>query len=186
MAIYVDDMLVAAEDGNLEVAFGALKEIWNCSPEEYVGTAHPMRFCGYEIVEMADGGLHIGQGSYLRDLLERHGVEGEEKMPVPQITDEEDENPIDYGEVKRAQQVIGELQWLVGRTRPDAAYGVGVLARLIHRRPQYVNKLAAHLLRYLNKTKDVGLIYKKWVEDEAEKKVYGEVEDPNRLDIYIL
>ncbi len=94
-----------------------------------------MRFCGYEIVELEEGQLHIGQGSYIRDLLERHGIQGVEKTPIPSITDEEDEEPIDYKEVKAAQQVIGELQWLVGRSRPDLTYGVGVLARLIHRRP---------------------------------------------------
>ena len=131
MAIYVDDMLVAAEDGNLQEAFGALKKSWNCSPEEYVNKEQPMRFCGYEIVELEEEQLHIGQGSYIRDLLERHGVQGVEKTPIPSITDEEDEEPIDYKEVKAAQQVIGELQWLVGRSRPDLAYGVGVLARLI-------------------------------------------------------
>ncbi len=79
MVIYVDDMLVAAEDGNLQEAFGALKKSWNCSPEEYVNKEQSMRFCGYEIVELETGQVHIGQGSYTRDLLERHGIQGVEK-----------------------------------------------------------------------------------------------------------
>ena len=184
MAIYVDDMLVAAEDGNLQEAFGALKRSWNCSPEEYVSKERPMRFCGYEIVELEEEQLHIGQGSYIRDLLERHGVQGVEKTPIPAISDEEDEEPIDYKEVKAAQQVIGELQWLVGRSRPDLAYGVGVLARLIHRRPKYVNQLAGHMMRYLNDTKDLGLIYKKEDDDEIEVTAFGERRNPRRIDIF--
>ena len=78
-------MLVAAEEGNLQEAFGALKRSWNCSPEEYVNKEQPMRFCGYEIVELEEGQLHIGQGSYIRDLLERHGVQGVEKHPYRQL-----------------------------------------------------------------------------------------------------
>ena len=61
MVIYVDDMLVAAEDGNLQEAFGALKKSWNCSPEEYVNKEQSMRFCGYEIVELEKGQLHMAK-----------------------------------------------------------------------------------------------------------------------------
>ena len=86
--------------------------------------------------------------------------------------------------MKSAQQVIGELQWLVGRSRPDLAYGVGALARLIHRRPGYVNRLASHMMRYLNDTKDLGLIYKKWNEDEVEVTAFGERQNPKRIDIF--
>ena len=83
-----------------------------------------------------------------------------------------------------AQQVIGKLQWLVGRSRPDLAYGVGVLARLIHRRPGYVNRLASHMMRYINDTKDLGLIYKKWNEDETEMTAFAEQPNPTRIDIF--
>ena len=54
----------------------------------------------------------------------------------------------------------GELMWVMGRTRPDLAYSVGLLSRLLHRRPQYVGKLAQQVLRYLAGSPEEGLTFK--------------------------
>ena len=54
--------------------------------------------------------------------------------------------------LKEAQGLVGELQWVASRTRPDVSYSTGVLARMMHRRPKYTVQLAGYLLKYLKVT----------------------------------
>ena len=49
--------------------------------------------------------------------------------------------------------------WL-SRSRPDIAYAVGVMSRLMHRRPAAVVQWGGHLMRYLNDTVEHKLWYR--------------------------
>ena len=44
---------------------------------------------------------------------------------------EDDTEEVQIEDLRRAQQVIGELQWLVTRTRPDVVYHMLVLWRVL-------------------------------------------------------
>ena len=39
--------------------------------------------------------------------------------------------------------------WLTTRSRPDVAYTVGVMSRLLHKRPGYVVEIGQQCLKYL-------------------------------------
>lgn len=81
----------------------------------------------------------------------------------------EDEEKMAVEELRRAQQIIGELQWLTTHTRPDIVYHLGLMARSAHRRPKQVVKMGMELLRYLSSTKTKGLHYQK----SSMQKPYG-------------
>ena len=177
LAVYVDDFLVAMEQEHLPAAFAALKAQWTCSEEEYVTTDKGMRFCGYEITGREDGGFHLTQQGYVKDVINKYDIQATETHAVPKIEDEEDETDQDEQTTKAAQALCGELLWVAGRTRPDVAYGTGVMSRLIHRRPKFVIKVGMHLLRYLNGTSGLGLCYKpveKEAQDWSELKVMAD------------
>ena len=55
--------------------------------------------------------------------------------------------------MKEAQRRVGEMLWLVGRTRPDLQHTVSIMASRITRCPDMVNTLGERLLDYLNETK---------------------------------
>ena len=55
-------------------------------------------------------------------------------------------------DVKEAQKRVGELMWLMSRTRPDIQYVVALMASTVTRSPQMVNKIGQRLLDYLNET----------------------------------
>ena len=57
--------------------------------------------------------------------------------------------------------------WIATRTRPDIAYIVGAMSRLLHRRPGYICRIGDHLLRYLNHSQDIGLEFKGSVEEPS-------------------
>ena len=155
VAVYVDDFLVAMHAQEIAGLFEAIKSTWKCSEEEYVKTDKGMRFCGYEIRARETGGFEMTQEGYIRDLIERYKVEGTETSATPKVEDEEDEENPKPSVIKEAQGLCGELLWIAGRTRPDTAYGVGLMSRMIHRRPSLVVALGHHMLRYLRGTPGV-------------------------------
>ena len=159
VAIYVDDVLAAADEKVLKSFFKAVKTIWRCSEEEMVSQDAWMRFCGYELKSDGEGGFLLSQEHYVRDLLNRRQVTGKETVPLPKICEGEDEEMCGKA-LKEAQAVVGELQWISSRTRPDVAYGTGLLARMMHRRPKYTVQLAEHLLRYLRASTTRSLRYR--------------------------
>ena len=159
IAVYVDDFLVAMKEEEISGAFTAIKSTWKCSDEELADRHHSMRFCGYEIQKSTSGGYVVTQEGYIKDILDKYQVSGKESQPLPKIEDEEDEQNPSADVIKQAQTLCGELQWISQRTRVDITYAVGVLARLIHRRPAWVVASAHYLLKYLNGTKEYGLRY---------------------------
>ena len=159
IAVYVDDFLVAMSQQEIGGAFEALKQTWKCSQEEIVTEDHSMRFCGYEIEKTSTGGYYVKQEGYIQDVLDKYQIVAEESQPLPKIEDDEDELTPSLTEIRKAQAIVGELQWLSNRTRPDISFAIGVLARLMHRRPEWTVKAGFHVLRCLKRTKSFGLRY---------------------------
>ena len=164
VAIYVDDVLATGEEAVLASFFQAVKQLWRCSEEEWVTQTEWTRFCGYELRSDGEDGYYLSQEGYVRDLLNRRRIEGREAVPLPKIGEGEDEE-VCGPELKEAQGLVGELQWIASRTRPDVAYSTGVLARMMHRRPKYTVQLAGHLLKYLKATTGRCLHYKSGMEE---------------------
>lgn len=97
------------------------------------------------------------QEKYVGELLQRRQVQGRENHPLPKIVEDcEWKDPRIF---KECQAIIGELQWLVIRTRPDLCYSTSLVARMIHRRPAYALGLCNHMLRYLAEHQTYGLRY---------------------------
>ena len=82
IAVYVDDFLITMNKEELPSAFAAIKKKWKCSEEEYITTEKAMRFCGYEVTAMRDGGFVLKQEGYVRDILDKYQVQGCETQPV--------------------------------------------------------------------------------------------------------
>ena len=157
---YVDDMLVV---GNKEMAQSMISQIqglWQCSPPEFLSDEKAMKFCGYDLVMVKDT-LKISQEGYTRDLVARYGISQSEAIPIPKIEESEGPEEFTISDLRKAQSVVGELLWLSTKSRPDIAFGVGALGRMVHQRPKYVYELGIHILKYLFGTLEYGLVYRK-------------------------
>jgi len=95
----------------------------------------------------------------VHELLQRRQVQGYENHPLPKIVEDVDEEMKDPRTIKECQAIIGELQWLASRTRPDLCYSTSLVARMLDRRPAYALILCNHMLRYLAGHQSHGLSY---------------------------
>ena len=83
------------------------------------------------------------------------------------------------------QSIIGSLLYLAKSTRPDIQHSVSKLAQFNSDPHEEHLKLAKHILRYLNSTKDVSLLYQRtgksiecysdadWGGDQTNRKSYS-------------
>lgn len=155
--VYVEDMLLFGDTEQVKATAAAVRSLWECSPLELLDETKELHFCGMELRRYKSG-VFLSQTGYLVEMLKRSEVQGVEPYPLPKVEDGEDEEPY-LKALRRAQTLVGELLWASARTRPDIAFATGLLDRLAHRRPNYVNTLGEHLLKYLQGTTDYGLNY---------------------------
>ena len=160
IAVYVDDMLVGGVPEEVEPIMGAIQKTWTCSAPEPVTASGWVKFCGYELQEREQGGFNLRQLGYINEILNRRGIEGTEIQPLFKVEEGEDEENVPISVVREAQALTGELLWVTSRTRPDLAYGVGIMSRMIHRRPSYVVQMGRYMMKYLRGTKEQMLEYR--------------------------
>ncbi|CAK9056938.1 unnamed protein product [Durusdinium trenchii] len=162
LAVYVDDMLVAAPGPLAKSVIDGIRAHWRCSEPEWATAEKAIKFCGFEI-SCSDDAVILNQASYTRDLLSRHEGIKPRQTPLPLGVQDEVEADVQISQVRRAQALVGELLWLSGRTRPDLCYGVSIMGRLVTKAPTKVLEWGAHMLGYLQHTVDYELRYTKQV-----------------------
>eukprot|EP00434_Breviolum_minutum_P043005 symbB.v1.2.038305.t1/scaffold5919.1/size22459/1 len=147
IGVYVDDLIVSAKEEEMQRILQEFAKNFNMAEPELVNREGTVSFCGYELKEV-NGGFEVGQTKYATDMVKRRNVEGVENIPCPKLEEGADEE-VDIMDLREAQQLAGELSWLASRSRPDLMYTVGIMSRLLHRRPRYVCKLGWWAMRYV-------------------------------------
>ncbi|SOV06148.1 uncharacterized protein UDID_19416 [Ustilago sp. UG-2017a] len=132
MIIYVDDTLVIAP--RLETVLKVKKQIgqrW----------------------KMEDSG-------YIDQVLAKHLDKRTKPTMVPMQSILEGTLVASAAQQKEYPVIVGKLLWVANSTRPDLSLTVGVLARHMHEPSQEHYQAAQRVLRYLESTKQVGLVYR--------------------------
>ena len=168
LIVYVDDILCVGPRPVVEASLGRIRDEWTCSEVEWVNSAKWLKFCGMQLRWQEDS-LLLGQPDFARELLERHGPVPGRQVPLPKIDMVPDvEDSIDPADVRKCQQLLGELLWLSGRTRPDLAFAVSTLSGWVTKCPKKVQELGRYLLGYLQETWEFVLVYKSCLTDQGE------------------
>ena len=172
--VYVDDVLAMGEETALKDFYGWIAEKWECDDWTMLSEKTPIRFLGMELFESKDG-YELGQKGFIQELLRSHDHQGgcslsqgardalvmtaEEEEAIiqesPPVTSSDD--PI----LKQAQRRVGELLWLVSRTRPDLQYLVAVMSSRVTRNPEAVSAIGKRVLNYLAATINYRLTFRR-------------------------
>ncbi|EDN07098.1 conserved hypothetical protein [Histoplasma mississippiense (nom. inval.)] len=112
-------------------------------------------YLGMEVKRQMNGDLAVTQNRYIDEILEEFGMD----KVNPAIT------PMAAGIRLESHQMkiagLGSLQYLVSSSRPDLAFAVNYLSRFNSRPHKECWAALKHVLRYVKKTKDHGILYKK-------------------------
>lgn len=165
LAIYVDDIIIAAKDINI---FYELEKY--LSKELDVKILGKIKYClGIEFEQdPVTKHVKIFQRKYILDILKRFGMETCKPVSTPfdvSIKLTKRMCPSTKEEIKEMekypyQNLIGSLMYLATSTRPDIAYTVSTLSQF-NINPGKAHWLAAkRTLRYLRSTINDGLLFK--------------------------
>ena len=152
MTIYVDDLLVTAEDGAADAALKAIADVWAISEVERADVMKPVKYCGFEIEVAPDGnGFLLSQRKYEQEMTQRWNINRSIDHPSFKINenDENPDGPVDPAQIKTAQAIAGALLWLNTRTRPDISVGVSAVCRLATRNPSKSIEIGMTLMEYI-------------------------------------
>ena len=89
------------------------------------------------------------------------------KIPMSKEAPAEDELNVKVEDIRKAQKAMGEVLWLVTRTRPDAMFTVAKLSAHVLKNPNWVLDAVKQLHGYLAVTITEGVFYKKGEEKEG-------------------
>ena len=154
LCVYVDDLLFCGEEAVLQKALQAVESTWSCATAEWASADKALKFCGMEIKLDKNGdGLHLTQHDYEQEILDRWKMDRSSDFPNFRVTEADFEavDSISPSVLKEAQALAGGLLWLSTRTRPDLAYGVSTMSRLMSKNPHKALEVGTALLAYIKK-----------------------------------
>ncbi|SPC66271.1 related to retrotransposon protein [Ustilago sp. UG-2017b] len=157
VVIYVDDTLVTAP--RLETVLKVKKQIGQRWKMEDSGEVS--HFLGIKISR--DRAMHtmtIGQSGYIDQVLAKHLDKRTKPTMVPMQSIPEGTLVASAAQQKEYPVIVGKLLWVANSTRPNLSLTVGVLARHMCEPSQEHYQAAQRVLRYLESTKEVGLVYR--------------------------
>lgn len=178
IGVYVDDILVT---GASTATIKEFKEQM-ASKFDMCDLGKLTYYLGLE-VHQGDGYIQLNQKGYAKKILKKAGMLhcNPSKVPMhPKDIVNKDEggtevNPTDF------KSVVGGLRYLC-HTRPDIAYSVGIVSRFMEH-PTLLHQAAAkRILRYVQGTLDLGLIYSRDSDNKvligySDSDLAGNVED---------
>ena len=139
-----------AEDGAIDAATSAIERTWVISAVEKTGEGI-VKYCGFEIEAMSEGGFKISQNKYELEMLQRWNITKATDVPNYLINEDDDtpSDPVEPQQIKQAQAIAGALLWLAMRTRPDLSVGVATVSRLATRNPARAVEVGLALMEYV-------------------------------------
>jgi hypothetical protein len=157
LLLYVDDLLVFAQDPAL------MQEVKDQLSTEFkmVDMGLAAYYLGVRIRQEGTQ-ITLSQDAYVRQLIERHGLQNAKarKTPLSATVEKEVlEHPMPLSDPRPYQKIVGELLYLALMTRPELAFPSAWLGRVSHCPTEGHLAAAKGVLRYLIGTSAHGITY---------------------------
>ena len=154
--VYVDDLIITGNDPTLVSQI--IAKLDSTFSTKDLGTLS--FFCGVEVLPTATG-LLLSHRKYVVDLLSKHNMLSSKPVSTPlavgsSLSLRDGSPPVD---ATMFRQIVGGLQHL-RMTRPDITFAVNKLSQFMHAPSSIHWGAVKRLLRYLNGTRDLGIILK--------------------------
>ena len=164
LLLYVDDMLIACkrrEDiEKLKIELSSVFEMKD------LGAA--TRILGMQIVRDRNSRtLFLTQALYVKRVLNRFEMSDAKPVSVPlsahfrlsKFQEPEEDRDIEYMKIVPYSSAVGSIMYSMVCTRPDIAYGIGVVSRFMGNPGREHWNAVKWLLRYLSGTSSHGILF---------------------------
>nr|GEV34256.1 retrovirus-related Pol polyprotein from transposon TNT 1-94 [Tanacetum cinerariifolium] len=158
VSLYVDDMIYTSSSTRLISKFkSSMKSMF-----EMADLGELQYFLGLEVIQKQEG-IFLSQKKYIDDTLKKYNmincnIEYTPMNPKDKFQAEDGTQLADGGKYR---SLIGRLIYMT-HTRPDISFAVGVLSRFMHQPTKHHLGAAKRILRYLSRSKELGIWYRKY------------------------
>lgn len=167
VVIYVDDGLVI---GSTE---DEVQEFLTQLKEEFKITLGSLKnFLGMQLKCQKDGSIFINQEGYISKILKQYRMDKCNAVSTP-ASREELNNKEKLEEEIPYRQAIGSLMYLMTATRPDIAFALNKVARVMDKPTKDNWTEVKRIFKYLRGTSNYGITYKK---DSGHLKVFTDAD----------
>jgi transposase InsO family protein len=157
LGVFVDDNIIVGRSQNIIEAKHILNNLFKMKD-----LGELKKIVGIRVAN-EEKRITLDQEEYIQDLLARFGMENCKPISTPMGVQNkgyiQDEKP--FENERLFKQLIGSLIYLSNSTRPDICFSVNQLARNMQKPRMEDWKSGKRILRYLQGTKDIKLIYSK-------------------------
>ena len=159
-SVYVDDgIFVGKTESQLANIVTELRNIGLDVEDQ----GHPADYVGVNIKQHANGSIEFSQRALIDSIINDAGLTDAKVKPVPakvslQLHAFKDSPPFSLDFNYRS--IVGKLNYLAQTTRPDIAYATHQIAKYSADPRQPHGEAILYLVRYLKKTRDIGLRFK--------------------------
>jgi hypothetical protein len=153
--VYVDDLLCGSYGGLPPELLESLR------PFGYTLERNPRSYVGYSFT-YTPRGIHLSQPKYIDCLLA--GISHLVRPAETPYVSVDDHLPLQPGEqiqdVPKLRGLVGLINYLANKTRPDIVYALRRVARNMHAPSVRDFEAVARIIRYVSTTRDLGLLYR--------------------------
>jgi hypothetical protein len=155
MLFHVDDAIVVGED---ESVTEAVKDLASKFEIKQLGELHT--FLGIQVERDGRDRMLLHQTGYAEKIIQSHGMSESvtKSLPISPGTKLTKEGML-LEDATVYRSIVGSLNYLAVNTRPDLSFVVSVLSRFMKSPTEEHLKAAKNVLRYLQGSKDYGLVY---------------------------
>ena len=160
VVIYVDDLLITCKDEKTLNDF--VKDLESVFKEVKLSNKDVLQYLGYEVKNNADK-IEISMSKYLDDVITERGTTGHSNTPARLNLMDEDKNAELLGEKdrKKFHRNVAQLLYVAKRFRFDILLTISHLASKVQAPTEQDDKDLDRVYKYLNKTKDVKMVFNK-------------------------
>ena len=173
--VYVDDIIIGARDQDL-VDDIAEKFKGRFSMKDM---GRPPRILGLDINE-GNEWIHLSSKGMIDDLLKRYPFENSRHVATPMdhnqtfVPNEDEKTSVD--DQKMFSSLMGSLLYIANTFRPGISYSVSVLSQFSSIFSNDHIRAVKRILRYLNGTRDYGLIFTKDQKENSDLRGYTDAD----------
>lgn len=184
VGVYVDDLLIAAP--NDEIVSKFKEKISDEFEAKDLGEAESI--LNVRLTKHEDGSLTLDQKAHIKELLAEFGMDearGTSSPLDPGTNFLKSSDPAKIKDKPNYRKAVGSLLYLANWTRPDIAHAAAYLSQFNENPTKEHWTGVCHSLRYLKKTEDHVLTYRRtgkgvevfcdadWANDKSDRKSYS-------------
>lgn len=170
LLLYVDDMLLVSK------RMSDVNEVKEMLGREFdmkdLGPAR--RILGMDIErDRKNGVLKLSQSRYIKKVLQVFRMDQAHPVTTPLsahfklVSVDDDDQDVGSGEEFPYSNAVGSIMYAMTGTRPDLAFAVGVVSRFMSRPDAKHWAAVQWILRYMVKTQELGLVFRKQTSDRG-------------------